>query len=383
MTGRRATIRAILVLVLALLPTSGCLQLDLRVRLNTDGSATVIERVRFSRRLLDLGGRKDAPLAVAPLLERAAVEKRMKHMGKGVKLVSHKIVDVEKGARESQTVLHFADINDLTYISPFMAFADYPANNTLKVQMKPLYKSNNYVGKGGEMAVTFMLLKTPKSHPRHKEDDPKPEGPSPREQQIYRDLQPVFRDMLGGFKLRMTFECYAPISATGFGWRDHRAGTNLVDLIHVTDQDLDTYGNAFFGNEEIMLDLLRGDLGSENIVKVVQGFRDNKTVPLFLPFGSSYRWWHPNDGIFFRPSQKLFDRHFKGRKIDFDRWRSTGKNIRPASFAEVGFNPRLHKIGTKTKTEDIPVAPKKGPDATDDKKTPPPAKRRDRKKPKG
>jgi len=49
----------------------------------------------------------------------------------------------------------------------------------------------------------------------------------------------------------------------------------------------------------------------------------------------------------------------------------------------VGFNPRLHKIGTKTKTEDVPVAPKQDPDARNDKKTPPKPNRRKQEKPKG
>ena len=96
------------------------------------------------------------------------------------------------------------------------------------------------------MAVGFRLLKRPKSHPRRDEKAPPPEAPAPARQQIIRQLKPVFRDMLRGFKLRLTFECYAPISATGFGWRDRRAGTNIVDLLHVTDGDLDVYGDAFF-----------------------------------------------------------------------------------------------------------------------------------------
>ncbi len=367
MRSRGTTIR-LLLLTTALAPLAGCLQLHLRVRLNTDGSATVYENVRFSRRLLDLGGKQDTELKIAPLLEKAAVGERMKHMGKGIKLLSHKVVEVEKGARESQSVFQIADVRELKYVSPFMAYADYKANNVLQVRMAPLYKSNNYVGVAGQMGVGFRLLKRPQNHPRRDEKAPKPKGPPPRQQQILRDLKPVFRDMLAEFKLRLTFECYAPISATGFGWRDRRAGTNIVDLINVTDHDLDLYGDAFFANEEIMLDLLRGDLGSANIVNTVQHFRDNKTVPLFLPFGSANRWWHPNDGIFFRPSRQLFDKYFKGKKIDFDRWRSTGKNIRPANFKEVGFDPKVHKIGTQTKSP-APGKPGAGPGKTGGAKT--------------
>ena len=176
-------------LAAAMLP--GCLQIDLLVRVNTDGSATVTERVRFSRRLLDLGSKEGGELKLAPLLDKPAVLERMKHMGKGVRLVSHKIVDAEKGARESVAVFHVPGVNELRYISPFLAYADYPENNVLKAEMKPLYKSRNYRGSAGEMQIRFVPLKRPKSHPRPKKDEPPPEGPSPLAQQVYRDLQPV------------------------------------------------------------------------------------------------------------------------------------------------------------------------------------------------
>ena len=342
----------LLLLATAVAPLAGCLELDLRVKLHTDGSATVTEKLRFSRRLLDLGGRQNAALQLAPLLERPAILERMKRMGTGLKLLSHKVVDAEKGARESVAVFRVEDVRELQYVSPFFAYADYAQNNVIKVHMRPLYKSRGYVGSAGQMELAFRPVKSPKDHPRPNKDAPPPKGPSPREVQILRDLQPVFRDLLSEFKLRLTFECYGPISATGFGWRDRRAGTNIVDMIHVSDRDLDVYGHGFFDNEEIMLDLLRGQLGSRNVCNAVRHFQDNKTVPLFLPFGSAHRWWYPNDGIFFRPSRKLFDKYFKGKKLDFDRWRSTGKNIRPARFEKIGFDPKVHKIGTQTKSQD-------------------------------
>lgn len=331
---RRARV-ILLLLVTALAALAGCVQLDLRIRLNTDGSATVTEKVRFSRRLLDLGG-KEAKLPIAPLLEKPAILQRMKQMGKGLKLVSHKIVDAEKGARESQAVFHVADVRELRYVSPFFAYADYTENNVVQVHMVPLHKSRNYVGKAGEMEVALRLLKPSKRHPRRAKDAPPPKAPPPRDVQILRDLKPVFRDMLSELKLRLTFECYAPISATGFGWRDRKSGTHVVDLIHVTDKDLDAHGGDFFGNEEIMLDLLGGKVGSRNVVESVRHFQDNKTVPLLLPFGSAEAWWHPSDAIFFRPSRELFEKHFKGKQLDFDRWKSSGKNIRAARFEEIG-----------------------------------------------
>lgn len=326
----------------------GCLEIDTRIKVNPDGSATVTEKLRFSQRLLDLGTKEQGALRIADLLNKEAVQERLKYMGKGVKVVSHTVHEVENGAREAVTVFQVPDLNDLRYASPFLAYTDFPENNVVRCEMIPLYKSRNYAGQAGDMAVAFRLVKPPKSEVRLK-DAPPEKGPSPRDLQALRQLQPVLSDLLQGFKLRLTLESYAPISITGFGWRDRRASTPIVDLIHITDKDLDQHGVSVLDNEEIVLDMLRGRLGSANIAEAVKQFQDNHTVPLLLIWGSANAPWRQSDEICFKSSRELFDRHFAGKMLDFDRWQSTGKNIRPARFDEVGWQPKPSPNGKEPK----------------------------------
>lgn len=328
----------LLVVVFCLFLT-GCFELETRVRLNPDGSATVTERLSLSQRLLDLGNVPGSDTPVAQLLTREAVEARLKHLGKGVWLAEHRVQDGPHGSRESICVFEVSDINDFRYASPLLSYTDYSDNNLIRIEMVPLLKSRNYAGTAGEMALAFRPVSRPKSEVKPKEGEPPPAEPSPLELQALRDLQPVVRTILKDFKLRLTFDCYAPISVTGFGWRDRKAGTNVIDVLAVTDRDLDKWGVKILENEEIMLDLLRGRFGSLNIVETVKDFQDNPTVPVFLPWGSAHAPWRQSDEICFKSSRELFDRHFQGKMLDFDRWQSTGKNIRPARFDEVGWTP--------------------------------------------
>ncbi|MCG3181510.1 MAG: hypothetical protein BIFFINMI_03906 [Phycisphaerae bacterium] len=355
MTRPIATSCAWLAAMAALLLLGGCLQLDLHVLLEPGGGATVTERLQFSRRLLDLGGSAGGDLQLAPLLEKAAILDRMKQMGRGVTLVSHEVRDAEKGARESAAVFHVDDLNELRYVSPFLAFADYAKNNVVRFQMVPLLKSRNYVGTAGEMAVSLKLLKPPQNQPQRDENNPATPGPTPRQLQIYRELQPVFKDMMQGFSLKLTFESYAPLTGTGFGLRDHRAGTHVVDLIDVSDQDLDALGSSVLDNEEVMLDLLQGDYGSQDIVKTVGGFQDNKTVPLLLTWGSPYCPWHPGDEIVFAPSRQLFDRYFAGKKLDYSRWAPNppDKHVE-AKFEKIGWDPDRNRKKDPDKDKPAP-----------------------------
>jgi hypothetical protein len=319
--------------------SGGCLEMDTHIGLQPDGSAIITEKVRFSQQLLDLGKGEAGGGRLVERLSRDAAETRMKHMGKGIRLVRHEVRDAEGGARESLAVFSIPDLNDLQYASPFLAYTDYAENNIVQVRMEPLLKSRNYAGKAGEMAVAFRLRKPPRAEPRAS-DATVPAGPSPLELQVLRQLQPVFADLLKKFKLRLTFETYAPIETTGFGLRDRRARPHAVDLIHVTEKDLDRFGVRFLENEEIMLDLLRGRLGSETICDTVRGFQDNSTVPIFLPWGSAHAPWRQSDEICFKPSKELFDRHFQGKMLNFDRWASTGKNLHPARWEEIGYQPK-------------------------------------------
>ena len=317
---KRATLGRCRVAALALCAVwaAGCLQIEARLKVLEDGTATLTERVRFSRRLLDLAGEGQPELL--KLLSKQAALDRMQHMGKGIRLVRHELRDAVGASKESLAVFQIDDLNHFQYVSPWLAYLDYPANNVVKCRMVPLYKSRPYAnGRAGSISVSFHHLAEPKREPKLPDDAPPPKGPSPLELQVYRELGPVFRDMLRGFQLRFTLEAFSPV-LSGLGVRGRRAGATSIDLINVTDRDMDKWGGLFLGNEEIMLDLVRWQLGSDDVASHVREYATNLTLPVFTPLGSRHMWWTGGTNVSFPPSRPLFDKYFKGKKLDFSQW---------------------------------------------------------------
>lgn len=314
----------------------GCLQLEARLKVAEDGTATLTERLRFTRRLFDLAGEK-GPELLALLGKEAALE-RMKKMGKGIRLVSHELRDAEGASKESLAVFKIEDLNGFQYVSPWLAYLDYPENCVVKCKMEPLYKSRAYDGgRAGWMCVSFHHLKEPRGDPQLPEDAPPPKGPSPLELQVSRELGPVFRRMLSDFQVRFTFESYASI-VSRLGVRGERAGANSIDLINFTDKDMDKWGGPFLENEEIMLDLVRWEPGSEDIASHVRDHANNLTLPVFTPLGSRHMWWIGSRNISFPPSRQLFEKHFAGKMLDLSEWQpSPPEKHVPARFEEVGW----------------------------------------------
>ncbi len=296
-TLRRLPLPAALLLLPLL---GGCLQLDVLVQLQPDGAAVVTERLRLSRELLDLDTRASAGLRVRPLLEKAAFLERAKHMGKGVRLLSHQLRDAEKGAREAVAVFRIDDLRELKYVSPFLSLSDYPKRSVIEFGMFELTQDTWYGRQAGQLAVT---VKPVGREPRGGKKEEPPKGPSPRELQVLRDLRPVFRDLLKDFRLKLTFESYAPLRFRQYyRYRGMRAGTKRFDLLDFADDDLDNYGYAFLDNEEVMLELLRGQLDGPNVLEHVKAHGTNLTLPVFHPGGVPE--------IYFRPSRQLFDKLF-------------------------------------------------------------------------
>jgi hypothetical protein len=90
-----------------------------------------------------------------------------------------------------------------------------------------------------------------------------------------------------------------------------------------------------------MQELLRQKFWDNNFVRAVQDFPNNMTVPVITDAGSPYGNWRGTGGvgIFFRPSKAMFQKYFEGKSLDYDQWQSSGKNIHPAVFEKIGFDP--------------------------------------------
>ena len=331
----RTTIR-IACALLSLLVLGGCMQIETTIKLNEDGGGTITERVRFSRKLLDLSGPPGSDSDVATLLKKEGAETRAKAMGKGCSLVSYDVADAEGGSKQSIAVYKIEDLAELRYVSPYLAFADYAKNNTVKITIDPMMKSSWEGYSAGEIALRFDTVKPATGYPRIelKPGEKPPPGPNPNTQQLFRDLEPMFVDMLKDFKLKIRFECYDGIR-TQFGIREGGTRPHFVDILSVTDKDLDKYGAPFFENEEIMLEVIQGKFHEGNIADHVKEWSNNLTVPVFHNLGSAKRPWTAGNSIFFRPSQAIFKKFFEGKTLDFVD--NKGSHPKPANFDEVGF----------------------------------------------
>ncbi len=323
-----------LCLILPVLMLCGCVEIETVVKLRPDGSAVVTERLAFAQRLLDLDDEAADGKRLADLLTREAALQRMKQMGKGIRLVSHTVGEGNRAALESVTVFEIDDVAELRYASPLLAYADYAKNNVVQVHFEPCYIGTWWGRRAGDLAIAFRPLEKPKPHPPVNENNPPPPGPNPLEVQVLRDLGPVFRDMAKDIKVKFTFEGYGPLRGSGFGHRGSRAGSFRADLIDFSADDLDRYGSLLLENEEVMLDLLQGDLGSKDIVEHVNGFVNNLTLAVFLPAGSPYAGG-VRDEIYVRPSPELFKRHFQGKDVTFY-FEKGPRRTRPATFEELG-----------------------------------------------
>ncbi|MFO7900603.1 MAG: hypothetical protein R6V58_16270 [Planctomycetota bacterium] len=330
-------------LAAGLLILAGCIQIDTTIKLERDGSATVTERLHVSKVLLDLDGQRGGKTeSFAALLSRKDALRRMKKMGTGIRLVDHEVRPAEGGARESVAVYKIDDLNDLVYMSPLLAVREYPGMNRVAFKLEPILKSSRYnIGRAGQVRVRVLgLTRSGKTvdgirGPRRKHGEPAPIGPSPRELQAYRDVAPIFRDVLKDFFVRLRFETYCPVEQALFGMRGRMANVRHVDLISFSADDLDRFGGKCVDNQEIMIDVLRRDLGSEDVFATARAFPGNATVPVFLTIGSE-RYWNDrkNLWIHFKPSRELFDAFFKGKMLDHSARR---QESRRAKFSEIGW----------------------------------------------
>ena len=309
------------VLAGALMLAGGCLQIETRIKLHEDGSATITERIQLSQRLLEANARAGAGTDILSSIGKESALERMKGMGKGVELVSHEVRQADGGAQEAVAVYRIADISEFRYVSPHLAAVDYPKHTVLQCTLFPVYESTWYGRQAGQMAVTF---KPTTEDRRGAEESAK--GPTPLDQQVLRDLRPVFADMMKDFHIRFIFESYAPLRFRQYyGYRGQGAATKSYDLIDISDKDLDKYGYGFLLNEEVMLEILSLRPDGPNLLGHIGDGSSDPTLPVYRPRGTPE--------IYFNPSRPLFDKLFQGKTLKFEE-RFGGP--RPADFNEIG-----------------------------------------------
>lgn len=295
--------------LVACLALAGCVELDLTIRINADGSGTVTERVRFSEQVRDLAANLPANQGLEILLNKDRAAERVHLMGKGAKLVSHTVNDLPGGARECVTVYSIPDVNDLLVCSPAVCYLEYE-ESPMVLNHGPHYTD----GSGyniGRMHVFIQTRRKTQRWPRENASGLKPPPPkdSPAELQKYRDLLPVFKDLMKDFSLTLRIECYAPVrTATR---RNTKANTHDYFVMLFNDKNLDNYGTNILESEEFMLALIRWDLQSPHILNVVNQCQQNLTVPVWSPYRGMATPWQRY--ISLTPSAFLFKKYFKGK----------------------------------------------------------------------
>ena len=301
----------------------GCLQLETHIALHEDGSGTITERLNFSRKLLDLADNAGPELKLESFLSRERAQERLKLMGKDVRLASHEVRDGEMASRESVAVFEIPNLADFTYVSPYVPREAQTQAPKLKTAIYPIMgDGGSWEFLAGWLGVEFRPEYTGKSIAATNLP-----SRSPLASQKYRDLRPVFQDLMEGLEIKVSFESYAPILSAfrGIGWRDGNARTRRVDLIDFApSRDLDSYGYPLMENEEVMVDFLRWDLNSPWVANTVREWAQNKTLSAL----------HGGGGIYFKPSRPYFQKFFEGKTLQTHR-----RGAIPAKWEEIGWVP--------------------------------------------
>ena len=327
---------SVLSLVL-LLFASGCMELETRIKLNEDGSAVVTERLEILRPLreIEAGVQEGLEITFDALLSRQRAEASAREMGPGVTLVSHKLENRQGGSRQSIAVYQVPDITKLTYMSPF--FMRGECLGKMRIGMHPQYvESNN--SKAGTLYLNF----------DHIDDRAKPtpllaeltgSGESPLVRQRYRDVAPILRDFLKGFKVRVVFENYGEILGTEhLFWYDRPRELAIVNYAYGGEAGGKT-GTHPLDDEEVVVDLAKLLLAKPN----------DPWCRRKAPFLGKYAGRNQFRAII-RPSQPLFDKYFKGKELSFSQGHGRPMLKRMASFSAIGETPENQRQSTTSPT---------------------------------
>jgi len=323
MNGIHRTLAGILA---AMLLAGGCSQLDVRIRLHADGSARITERVKFSRTQLE----QEAGLGHGPRLKdfltKARAEGRARRMGAGCKVVGHEFRKTADAGIESVAEYAIADINDLRYLPPMFAAPRQP-RSALRIEVGPCYATRHATPDfPGQMYVQFSMVPT-KSGPARpgKAGAAKAAPATPAGQQALRELIPVARELLKAGRVRITFEAYGNLTGgtypyvRGLTKPGTRSPTNEYAVIDCSGSDLDAQGKGILDNEEVMLELLRGDWAGANI-RAHADWQRARADPRAPTFYTPDMDWQ-NCRLTFKPSEFHYRKYFDGKL------RSQGGNV--------------------------------------------------------
>jgi hypothetical protein len=321
--------------ILSALLLSGCLQLETRIKLNEDGSAVVTERLKILRPLheIEAGMGDGLETTLETMLSRERAQERAGAMGTGVTLADYRVESGLDGSRQALAVYDVEDLTDLTYVSPFLMRGEHMA--AMKISIQPQFH-DSWSQVAGILYLKFDHAETP-AEPSARLKKLTTLEESPLVRQGYRDIAPIFRDLLRGFKVRVIFENYGEILGTG--WH----ASHLFRFERPTEVDIINYsyggetggktGTHPLDDEEVVADLLKLLLAQPNDPWC-------RRRGAFLGKHMGRPWFR----AVIRPSRPLFDKYFEGKELSFKR-----RGKRMAEFEEIGETPENRRDAVRKK----------------------------------
>jgi hypothetical protein len=329
------------------------MEIENRIILQLDGSAVIKENIRIHKELLDFTDDSGKPL-IMNYLEKSVCENRAKDFGTGAVLRSHSLKSLNGGVKLLEAEYTISDINNLNIINPFLSYTNYKDMGFAKFLIKPSYLTWNGHGfdNAGMMSISVITEKPGVGQKPISKGEPRLKSPTPVTLQKYRDLQPIFVELMKEFKISVVFESYAPIM-TNYGLRDKPAQPRACEIFAFSGADYDNAGGMLLDNEEIMQELLRQKFWDYNLIRTVSDFPNNLTVPVISEAGSPYgNYGTGARTICFKPSKPLFQKYFEGQILDL----GYPKNEKvPAEFEKIGYDPEkdTRKVTPKATTNPI------------------------------
>lgn len=347
---------ATLLFLISVLPLFGCMKIENRIILQLDGSVIFKENIRIHKELLDFTDDSGNPI-VLNYLEKSACENRAKTFGAGATLRSHAIKSLNGGVKLLEAEYTIPDINNLNIINPFLSYTNYKDMGLAKFALKASYLTWNGHGfdNAGMLNISIITEKPGVGQKAINKGEPLLKAPSPVTLQKYRDLQPIFKELMKEFKISIIFESYAPIM-TNYGLRDKPAQPSSCEIFAFSGVDYDNAGGLLLDNEEIMQELLRQKFWDYNIIRTVSDFPNNLTVPVISEAGSPYGNYGAGGRVIcFKPSKILFQKYFEGKILDL----GYPKNEKvPAEFEKIGYDPEKDTRKITPKGNSVPIEKK-------------------------
>ena len=277
---------------------AGCLEVDVLVEMHDkDPGATVREKVRISRELQQVSLRAGTQGEILAHLEKKAALERMKHMGKGVSLVSHKKEKLPDGSVQSIAVYTIPHINHLRITCPYVH--EHPPGAGAHIGYG-LHKARDR--SDGQIWVGVRTVDRKKKYPSGMTKRAR----SPLEQQALRELQPAIADMVSDMRIRVRLK--VPTRYLYKYVRNLKSGPNTATIVSLEGWDRDRHGNGFFENEEILLDLLEMEVNSNTVRHHTSAFPNNWGVPVLRAHGHGL--YRPGD-FRIHPSSYHFQKYHK------------------------------------------------------------------------